>query len=247
MQKEKSTTEIDGGVKISNILLSRNSDEENIQGDDELLGSVHDKNYFEEGTIPLDSTGGEKTKNEAAVGALVKEDDPQMHLVEEKERDDDDEEEEKEEEEDITDKVEENSEGTGQSSIELNTDTLWPEESIEETAKLEAAIQAERIAEHKTSKAGEQDHLDRSSNNNVFSDDCDQNEKSSKKLKNVLWHKNERLAIEEATANPSKLRVWFLSMLMFVLLLLSVSFTPHKVMSMVLSLFSDIQSTVTNR
>ncbi|XP_015891989.3 uncharacterized protein LOC107426353 isoform X1 [Ziziphus jujuba] len=240
VQEEKSITEIDGGEQISDILLSGDSHEENIQGDD-------DKNYFEERTIPLETPEGEKKENEASLSALEIEDALHMHAVEDKEGDDN-EKEDKEEEEDIMEKVEENSEGTGQSSIELNTDTVWPAESIEGMAILEEEKQAERIAEkHETSKAGKQDYLNRSSNDNVHNDDCDPNEQKRKELKAKLWQKNETLAIKEATVNSSKLRVWFLSMLMLVLLLLSFSFAPHKALSMVLSLFSDIQSTVTNR
>ncbi|KAF3436481.1 hypothetical protein FNV43_RR23573 [Rhamnella rubrinervis] len=229
---EKPTTETDGQERISDILVTASGDSEKeriLVGDDS--GVPLDKDCLEDDPIPLKTTEGEKKEDELFPTPTL--------AVEEKQENDNG--------ECVVEKANESSENKGDSTIELNTGAI-----IEEEVKLEAANQAERITEEqelKTVKAGEHVNLNGNSNDNVFSDDHHPNENESwqESKTKILWHTNRSMAINKLTVNSSKLRIWVLSMFMLVLLLLSFSFTPHKAVSFVLSLFSDFQSTVINR
>ncbi|GFS35633.1 DNAse I-like superfamily protein [Actinidia rufa] len=160
------------------------------------------------------------------------EDNPQAILSEDEDDDDDD-----EDEGGITERGEESSEGTGDSSIESNAEAIWPAESIEELSEeiKEFTINAqkqEKIYEYRTDATEENGDVYANGHHN--NEDTGKSVTSSSKFRTI---KEFLMGINKSTAN---LGIWIWSALVVVVLLLVVApllLSPANIMKLCLIIF----------
>ncbi|XP_024026383.1 uncharacterized protein LOC21394401 isoform X2 [Morus notabilis] len=201
-QVNRLTTESDG-TRISEMVLPDSQEKEIIKLSDDF-GAVQDEKYDNEDPVPTEITDEVKNSEETSSA----DQDSDMHSAEDGE----------DEEESVAENDNEGSDDTGHSSMESNTDTVWPAEMIEDTMpELEEASQPQRSG--KEYKTGQTEKPTRFNSASVF---------------------NNKASEENMTINRqiSKLWVRLLTLLMLVLYFLLIYPIPRKALSAVLLLFS---------
>lgn len=184
------------------MFLPDSQEKEIIKLSDDF-GAIQVEKYDNEDPVPTEIT--EEVKNSEETSSADQDSD--MHSAEEG----------KDEEESVAENDNEGSDDTGHSSMESNTDAVWPVEMFEDTMpELEEASQPQSGKEYKT---GQTEKPTRFNSASVF---------------------NNKAREENMTKNrqTSKLWVRLLTLLMLVLYFLLIYPIPRKALSTVLWLFS---------
>ncbi|XP_057508365.1 uncharacterized protein LOC130791236 isoform X2 [Actinidia eriantha] len=237
---EKEDKEVEAIEDDPQMVLSEEEDNPQVQ----LIegGEFDDGENIREKKVEVDSV--QVTEEE--------EDNPQVQLIEEREEEeietvednpqailseDEDEDDEDEDEGGITERGEESSEGTGDSSIESNAEAIWPAESIEELSEeiKEFTINAqkqEKIYDYRTDATEENGDVYANGHHN--NEDTGKSVTSSSKFRTI---KEFLMGINKSTAN---LGIWIWSALVVVTLLLVVApllLSPANIVKLCLIIF----------
>lgn len=151
-----------------------------------------------------------------------------------------DEENDDEEDECVAEKGKESSEGTGESSVESNAEAIWPAELMEESSQEHKQTDSIFLSsiekpeeEDRTVKIEEHGYFESSENGDAF-----KNEAAEKPI-TIRKETQEPVMVIHQPARSSKLRNWILCVLLFVLLMLSLSLTHKSIVKLYSLLYRD--------